>query len=145
MEQSKPTEPSQATCDTMSPPILVNNNKALPSATVESQVQNFDPISKDKSSSCESNTQEPKSSKMSLVPSTISVVGLNPYWNEQCAENSSKLWLPIETGSPVSDSSLFRSLSKKTVERSWFSSKLIYPQSRRAQTKGDASSMSSHA
>ncbi len=32
----------------------------------------------------------PKSSKTSEVDSTISVKGLNPYWNEQCEEINSK-------------------------------------------------------
>jgi len=139
------TKPRQATDDTMSPPILVNKNKAPPSAIAESQVQNNETILKDKFNSCESSTQEPKSSKTLEVDSTISVVGLNPYWNEQCAENNSKLWLPTETDSQDLDSSLLNGLSKKTVEKSWFSSRLIFPQNRSSQTRGDASSMSSHA
>jgi putative transposase len=135
-------EPSQANGDTTLLPILDCNNKAPPDAIVESQVQNSEMTSIEPSGSCESSTQEQKSSKTFFVPSTISVKGLNPYWNAQCAENSSKLWLPIKIDSPVSDLSLFRSLSNKAVEKSWFSSELIYPQSKSLQTRGDASSMS---
>src|SRR5262249_3017418 len=47
------------------------------------------------------------------------------YWNELCAENSSKLWLPTATDSQGSDLSLSNGWSSKTAEKSWFSVKLL--------------------
>jgi endoglucanase Acf2 len=67
-------------------------------SSVESQAQNSETTLIEPSNdlagarnevSCENNTQEPKSSKMLEADSTISVVGLNPYWNSQCVENNS--------------------------------------------------------
>jgi len=51
--------------------------------------------------------------------------GCVPFWNPQLTEISSGLWLPTETDSISSDG-----LLKETTENSWFSSKLIYPQSK---------------
>jgi putative transposase len=142
MEQLTLIEPNQDIGDTTSNPILDCKNQPPPYAIVESQVPSSETISKDKSNLCEKNIQEQKSLKTLFVPSTISVVGLNPYWNEQCEANNSKLWLPIKTDSQDSDLSLSNGLSSKTVEKSWFSSKLIYPQSKNLQTICLASSMS---
>jgi hypothetical protein len=145
MEQLTLIEPNQDIGDTTSNPILDCKNQPPPSAIVESQVPSSETISKDKSNLCEKNIQEPKSLKTLFVPSTISVVGLNPYWNSQCVENNSKLWLPTETDSQDLDSSLSNGLSKKTVDGSWFSSRLIVPQSKSSQTTCLASSTSFRA
>jgi DNA-binding transcriptional MerR regulator len=74
-----------------------------------------------------------QSSKTSAAASIISVKGLKPYWDAQCKVISSKLWLPIKTALQDSDSTLSNGLLNKAVEKSWFSSRLIYPQSRSSQ------------
>ena len=50
--------------------------------------------------------------------------GFKPYWNVLCLEISSELLLPIGTDSPDSAERLYNSWSNKTVEKSWFSTKL---------------------
>ncbi len=130
--------------DITSMPISDCKSSQLQSATVEYQVQNSENISKDKSNLCNQDIQTPKSSKTLAVYSTISVKGLNPYWDAQCDENNCKLWLPIKTALQGLDLSLSNGLSSKTVEGSWFSSKLISPQSKNLQTIFLTSSMSSH-
>jgi len=57
----------------------------------------------------------------------ISRLGLNPYWNEVCEKHNSKLWLPIQTAlSNLVDNSTISTFSK-TIENSWFSTKLLFP------------------
>ncbi len=144
MEQLSLFVPSLIAADITLSPTSVWKKESSPSVIVVSQVPNFDPISKDKSNLCEQNTRKLKSSKTLEAGSTISVKGLNPYWDEQCEEINSKLWLPIETGLLDSGSSLSNGLSSKTVEESWFSSKLIFPQNKSLPTTFSASSMFSH-
>ncbi|OQX10068.1 MAG: hypothetical protein BWK73_21240 [Thiothrix lacustris] len=74
-----------------------------------------------KLSICKANTPKPKSSKTSGVDSTISVKGLNPYWDGVCEVRSSLLWLPTKTDLPVSDLNLLSELSANSVQNSWFS------------------------
>ena len=144
MEQLNLIKPNQGNDDIMSKPTLVYKSTAPPYTIAESQAPNSEKTSKDKSTSCNLSTQKPRSSKTSEVDSTISVVGLKPYWNAQCEVNNSKLWLPTKTESQDLDSSLSNGLSTKVVEGSWFSTKLIFPQSRNLQTIFLTSSMSSH-
>lgn len=144
MEQLNLLEQNQGKGDTMLMPTLVCKNNPLPSVTAVFQAQNNGTISPDKSSSCEQNIQKPKSSKTSFVPSTISVKGLNPYWFAPCEVINSKLWLPIETGWLDLDLNLSNGLSNKAVVKSWFSSKLIYPQSKSLPTIFSAFFTSSH-
>jgi len=144
MEQLSLFVPSQDTGDITLSPTSVWKNKQTLSVIVVSGAPNFDPISKDKSNLCDKNTQKPKSSKISFATSTISVKGLNPYWDEQCEEINSKLWLPIKTGSHVLDLNSSNGLSNKALGKSWFSSKLIFPQSKSLPTTYSVSSMFSH-
>jgi putative transposase len=74
-----------------------------------------------------------QSSKTSAAASIISVKGLKPYWNAQCKVISSKLWLPIKTVLQDLDSTSSNGLLNVALEKSWFSSRLIYPQNRRSQ------------
>ena len=91
-----------------------------PSAIAECQVQSNETTSPDKSSICGKDTQTQKSSRTSVPGSTSSAKDCGPYWNERCAELSSRLWLPTETvlqGLEVrSSSSSFNS----PVDNSWF-------------------------
>jgi putative transposase len=70
-------------------------------------------------------SQKPKSSKISDRDSTSSEKGLEPYWNDLCAETSSRLLLPTVTDWQDSDSSLLSGWSSKTVAESWFSTTLF--------------------
>ena len=94
-----------------------------PSAIAEFQVQSNETTSPDKSSICGKDTQTQKSLRTSVPESTSSAKGCGPYWNAQCEELSSRLWLPTETvlqGSEVrSSSSSFNS----PVDNSWFLTK----------------------
>lgn len=99
---------------------------AQPCVTVESPAQNKKMTSKDKNLSCENNSQNVKSSKTLEVDSTLSVKGLNPFWNEQCQEINSKLWLPTGIGFADSDLTSLNGLSQEAAVKSWFSNKVIY-------------------
>ncbi len=67
---------------------------------------------------------------MSDLLSTISVKGLNPYWDDACVERSSKLWLPTETDSSVLDLTSSIGLLLNSVDQSWFSTKLYENQNK---------------
>ena len=89
--------------------------------------------------------QKQKSSKTSEVDSTISVKGLKPYWDVLSEVNQSNLWLPIETGSQDLESNSLHKLSSQAVEKSWFSSRLIYPQNKNLKPIFSISCASSRA
>jgi len=93
-------------------------------ATVESQVQNKKTTCKDKSLTCNLFTQTQKLSKISVADSTSKEKACVPYWTDFCKDISLRLLLPVETDYADSDSSLYSIWSNKTVEKSWFSTKL---------------------
>jgi len=74
-------------------------------------------------------TSEVDSTTCTEQSRSVSIKGLKPYWNAQCAKNSSWLWLPTKTANVGLDSTLYRGLLSKTLEKSWFSIKLAFPQS----------------
>ncbi len=100
-------------------------------ATVECHQTNKKMTSKDKLSSCKTNIQNQKSSKISAADSTSKEKVLEPYWTESCKEISSKLLLPVGTDLQDLDSSLYNIWSNKTVEKSWYSTKLYTVQSQK--------------
>jgi len=55
--------------------------------------------------------------------------GFAPYWNEQCAEISSQLWLPTETVLHDSATSLSNGSLPAVVDKSWFSMEIHSAQS----------------
>ena len=61
---------------------------------------------------------------MLAAESISNEMGLNPYWNEQCEENSLKLWLPTKTALQDSGQTSSNLFSSKTVESSWFRARL---------------------
>ena len=97
----------------------------LPFATVE-LVEKDKPTLPDKSglSPYAANSQRQKSSKTTEAASISNEKGFKPYWSVLCEEISSKLLLPIGTDSPDSAERLYNSWLNKTVENSWFSTKL---------------------
>ncbi len=65
-----------------------------------------------------------KSSKTSAREETTKDLGLEPYWNELCAQISSQLLLPVETDSPDSGLNSLSTWLASTVEKSWLETKL---------------------
>nr|WP_242030686.1 MULTISPECIES: transposase [unclassified Limnothrix] len=102
-------------------------------ATAASVLPSNETISLDKSSSCETATPMPKSSKTSDQVLTSSEKDCNPYWSDSCAAISSKLWLPVETDCVDSDSSCSSSWFNKTVANSWFLTHLFTAQNPNSQ------------
>ena len=93
-------------------------------ATVESLPQNSEMTLTDKSSICNPSTQKQKSSKTLDQDSTSKEKVCVPYWTDFCKEISSCLLLPVETGLQDLDLNLYNTWSNKTVDKSWFSTKL---------------------
>ena len=101
------------------------NQLGQQSATAVSS-ENHNQMSLDpKLSICEKSSLEPKSSKTTAAISTSKEKGLEPYWNVSCEAINSGLLLPIGIDSPGSAEKSFNSWSSKTVEKSWFSTKLF--------------------
>lgn len=93
------------------------------SATVESQVRSSGTILSGKPSTCESDIPTLKSSKTLVRESISSGKDCGPYWNEQCAELSSHLWLPTETVLQDSGARSSSLLFNSPAENSWFLTK----------------------
>lgn len=126
-------------------PTWVSRRKLLPFVIAECLAISRKTILCGKSLTWQTNTPKLKSSKTSAVDSTISVKGLKPYWDVQSEVNQSNLWLPTETDSQDLALNSLHRLSSQAVDRSWFSSRLIYPQNRSLQPTFSTSCMSSHA
>jgi len=58
---------------------------------------------------------------------------LKPFWNEQCRELTSHLWLPTEIDLQDLVSTSFNKLLSKMVENSWFSTRLYQRQNKNLQ------------
>ena len=97
----------------------------LPLAAVE-LVEKDKPTIPDESglSLCVANSPQQKSSKTTGAASISNQKGFKPYWSVLCEEMSAELLLPIGTDSPDSAERLYNSWSNKTVDKSWFSTKL---------------------
>jgi putative transposase len=120
-------------------------SKNIQSATVGSVALNKKMTSTNKSNSCKKNIQNQKSYQISDLESTTKEKDLTPYWNGQCKEINSKLWLPTKTALQGLDLNLSNQLSKKMVEKSWFSTELNYHHKKNLQKIFSKSSMYSHA
>lgn len=113
--------------------------------TVEFPVPSKKMISKDKSPLCVKSSLKQKSSKTSEAESVSKEKVCVPFWNEQCGEISSKLFLPTETDYADSGLTSLNGLSRKMVVNSWFCTKMICHQNRSLLRICYQSSMSSHA
>jgi putative transposase len=107
--------------DTTLTPICADMEQVQSSAIAGSRAENSETISQDKSPSCGKSSRKRRSSKTSAPASTSRGADCVPYWNDQCAEISSALWLPTETVYAASDSILFASSSSGPEAKSWFS------------------------
>ncbi len=111
--------------------------------TAESLPQSNETSSKDRSSRCNPSTHKPKSSEISAQDSTSKGKDCFPYWTDYCGEISSRLLLPVGTGSADLDSSLYSTWLSKTVDKSWFSTNLYTARNQNLQPIFSPSSMSS--
>jgi putative transposase len=90
-------------------------------------------ILQDKSNLCENATQKAKSSKTLDRDSTSSEKDCKPYWSGLCAAISSRLLLPVETDCVDSDLNYSSLWQSKTVDQSWFLTKLFTVQKPNSQ------------
>lgn len=108
---------------------LLLENKKLDEecVTVGYHLKNKKMTLNDKLSSCEVDSQSMKLLKISEVGLTTKEKDLSPYWNQQIAEISKKLWLPTKIDCPDLDLTSLGGLLKNTEENSWFSMDLTFP------------------
>ena len=90
-------------------------------------------ISPPKSLTCKNTILKQRLSETLEGVSTSNAKDLSPYWNASCEAISSELLLPIGIDSPASAAKLYSSWSSKTVEKSWFSTKLFIVPNRNSQ------------
>ena len=90
------------------------------SVIAESQARSSGTILNGKPRTCESDIPTLKSSKTLAQESISNEKDCGPYWNEQCAELSSRLWLPTETVLQDSGARSSSLLFNGPVENSWF-------------------------
>ncbi len=93
-------------------------------ATVGSVPQNSEMISMDKSPICNPSTQTQKSLKILAQDSTSEEKVCAPYWTDFCKEINLSLLLPVGTDSQDLDLNLCNIWSNKTMDKSWFLTKL---------------------
>ena len=90
------------------------------SVIAESQARSSGTILNGKPRTCESGILMLKSSKTLAQESISNEKDCGPYWNERCAELSSRLWLPTETVLQDSEARSSSLLFNSPVENSWF-------------------------
>ena len=93
------------------------------SVIAESQARSSGTILNGKPRTCESDIPTLKSSKTLARESISNGKDCGPYWNERCAELSSRLWLPTETVLQDSGARSSSLLYSSPVENSWFLTK----------------------
>lgn len=108
----------------MSSPTCVVQQIAPLFVTAELVQPNNETTLVDKLLICNHSTQKPKSSKISVAESTLSVKDCKPYWTDLAREISSRLLLPVVTDLQGSDLNSLSTWLSKTVDRSWFSTTL---------------------
>ena len=91
----------------------------------ESPARNRKKILKSRNSTSSHNSQTITSSLISAPALTSRGLDCVPYWNDQVADWSRRLWLPTETGSAGSPSTSSNSSSTLIAQGSWFSQMTI--------------------
>lgn len=125
MEKSKVSKIKQGKGCTTSIPTSTVQLEPLPFATVESVPVSKKMTFKDKSNTCNPNTLKQKSSLISAPDSTLKEKDCVPYWTDYCFEISSRLLLPVGIDYADLDLSLYSIWLNKTVDKSWFSTKMF--------------------
>lgn len=123
--KSKPSAHRQGNDSSISNPCKVTQLELPLFANAESVQSSSEMTLHDKSISCQSDTQTRKLPPTSVADSILNAKDCNPYWSDLCAQISSRLLLPVETDSVGLDLSYSSSWLNKTVENSWFSTKLL--------------------
>ena len=114
--------------DSMTSTASIKTNQHLNhTATAESHPINKKMISKDKKTSCKTNTPTTSSSSILEADLTSKEKTFYPFWNKQVAELSEKLWLPTEIDSVDLDLNLLNGFSTKMMSNSWFSTMTKVP------------------
>ena len=131
--RSKASKTKQDKDSTMSSPTNAVQLELPLFATVASVQPSSETTLQDKLNSCENDIQQPKSSKISALDSISKGKDCKPYWSDLCAEISSKLLLPVETGCADSDLNYSSLWLSKTVDKSWFSQTLYTAQKPNSQ------------
>jgi len=139
--KSKPSKTMQGNiCTTLSPLDVMPLDLPL-FAIAGSVPRQRDRTGSDKLTSCENDTQKPKSSKTLAQDSTSSEKVCSPYWSDLCKVLSSRLLLPVETdGVEISCTDAARTdlnyssvWQSQTVDGSWFLTKLFTVQKPNSQ------------
>ena len=144
MEESKPSELQPGSVDSTSIATSERAPSRRPSAIAASLPRNRKTTLRGRSFTCVRNSRTPKLSKTLEAGSTSSAKDCSPYWSGFHAAPSSRLWLPTETVLRDLDSNSSSIWSSKTVEKSWFSTKLITAPNASWSTIFSPSSLSSH-
>jgi putative transposase len=131
--KSKVSKTRQDNDSTMSNPISAMQLSLSLFAIAESAQPSNETICSDKLTSCLVATQPPKSSKTSEADSTLREKDCNPYWSDLCAAISSQLLLPVATDCADSDLNYSSLWLNKTVDKSWFLTKLFTVQKPNSQ------------
>jgi putative transposase len=105
--------------------------------------QNKNQVSLNNENSCLNNTQTQHSSVILQVPLILKDKDLKPFWNKQCQEIQSCLWLPHKTVSQDQVSNLSNMSLNYQVEQSYFWKKKLKPLSNLTQQNLSASSLPS--
>ena len=127
LELSRQLEPKAgAGCTTLTDTLESPMSGKL-SATAVLALESKPTTLKGKSSGCKQSTRKRKLSETLGAGLTSNAKVCVPYWDEFCAETSSKLWLPIETGLQDLGSTYSVTSLSKMVENSWFSAKALQP------------------
>lgn len=132
-EKSKASKTRQDNDFTMSSPTNGTQLSLPLFATAESPVPSSGTTCNDKLTSCLVATQQPKSSKTSEADSTSRGKDCKPYWSDLCAVTSSQLLLPVATDCADSGLNYSSSWLSKTVDKSWFLTKLFTVQNPNSQ------------
>lgn len=101
--------------------------------TVESLPQSSATTLIDKSPTCKDSKEEQKLLETLAQASTSNAKVCNPYWTDFCGEISSHLLLPVACDWQGLDSSLYSTWSSKTVDKSWFKTKLYTVQNQNSK------------
>ena len=103
------------------------SDRNIQSAIVECLVPSKEMTLTGKLNICENNTLMPRSSKKSEAGSISNAGDCAGYWNEQCAEMSSHLWLPTKTVLQDLGQTSSSSFSTRMAKNSCFSTKFHFP------------------
>ena len=137
-------EPCQTKDDMMSMATLEHKERRKPSVIAESPVISKKMTSKDKLTICLNDFLNARLSKTLDLELTLKEKAYYPFFSEQAKELSSNLYLPTKTDYADSDLISLDGLLKTAVDKSWFSTKLIFHPNKNLPKTSLQFCMSSH-